>query len=840
MEQISDSSVDLEPARSSVGRIVARIRKRDYDKDTVMRRAIGVLVVCATAGLLSRYATELGWISGTAREFIGLIALAGIWAAAFYVFSLIATEPFVRHCLLVGVFCLFLYQMSDIVDEFPFAYRTVLLNKNEPIHRLIHETLVIVGSAFLLAGVFGALLNNDNALRQLAYERQRLAENIAARRQARRALKEAHRILEKKVEERTAELEERNQQLRVELGERKRAEATLAMRLRYEEGLAACSSALLAEAESEEALDTALQQLLTVSGAGRVYIAENVDDPERGRCIKVTHWAAQPERGGDWGEQRPLEPYAGGLERWVVELSHGGFITGDVSVFPDCEQERLAPYGVQSILLLPLFWDGQWRGVLGFDDLHTANGWTTDEIRVLRTAAEMVGAYMQRRKGEESLRRAYDSLERRVEERTADLTRANAQLQQEVAVRRMAEKEKARLESQLSQAQKMQAIGTLAGGIAHDFNNILASILGYAELALRKMESENPFHRHFEEVLKAANRAKELVRQILIFSRQVEQNETPVHVHLIAKEVLALIRASCPANIEIRHRINSSAGAVLADPVQIHQVILNLCTNALHAMKRNGGTLKVFVESARLDAPMHTPHGDLVPGDYVKIIVNDTGHGMDPQITQRIFEPFFTTKGVGEGTGMGLAILHGIVTSHNGAVLVRSEPNAGATFEVFLPKYHSEKRVQQDAVAEILHGNERIMVVDDEQQLVALWTEILEQLGYRVTPFCESLEALEAFRNDPYEYDMVLLDQIMPGMTGAQLAQAMLKTRPELPIVLATGFSESITPEQAHRLGIRGFVYKPILGSDLGQIIRNALENNSAPADAASGISHDV
>ena len=840
MEQISDSSVDLEPARSSVGKIVARIRERDYDKETVMRRAIGVLVVCAAVGLLSRYTTELGWISGTARELIGLIALAGIWAVAFYVFSLIATESFVRRCLLVGVFCLFLYQLSDIVDEFPYAYRTVLFNKNEPIHRLIHETLVIVGSAFLLAGVFGALLNNDNALRQLAYERRRLAENIAARRQAKRALKEAHRILEKKVEERTAELEERNQQLRMELSERKRAEATLAMRLRYEEGLAACSSALLAEARSEDALGIALQQLLMVSGADRVYIAENVDDPERGRCMKVTHWAAQPEHWGDWGEKRPLEPYAGGLERWAAELSHGGFITGDVSVFPDCEQERLGPYGVQSILLLPLFWDGQWRGVLGFEDLRTANGWTTDEIRVLRTAAQMVGAYMQHRKSEESLRRAYDSLERRVEERTADLTRTNAKLEQEVAVRRMAEKEKARLESQLSQAQKMEAIGTLAGGIAHDFNNILVSILGYTELALRKMESENPFRRHFEEVLKAANRAKELVRQILIFSRQVEQNETPVHVHLIAKEVLALIRASCPANIEIRHHINSSAGAVLADPVQIHQVILNLCTNALHAMKRNGGTLKIFVESARLDAPMHTPHGDLVPGDYVKIIVSDTGHGMDPQIAQRIFEPFFTTKGVGEGTGMGLAILHGIVTSHNGAVLVRSAPNAGATFEVFLPKYHSEKHVQQDAVAEIPHGNERIMVVDDEQQLVALWTEILEQLGYRVTPFCESLEALEAFRNDPYAYDMVLLDQIMPGMTGAQLAQVMVKTRPELPIVLATGFSETITPEQAHEMGIRGFVYKPILASELGQIIRNALENNATPADTAPGVSHDV
>lgn len=824
----SDSSADVFES-SAIERIVGRLRKQPYSKVMAVRYVLALLIAAGVVEFGTRYAADLGLISTGVRDLLGFVPLACLWCALFYVLQRVHTVPLVRATVIAGMSCAFVFQISDFIDEIPAAQHYPLFAKNASLHRLMEQAITGIGGLLLLASFCFALLENEEVLRELNTERKRLFENIAERRRAKRALKEAHRALEAKVQERTAALAALNEQLRVELSERKRAEATLANRLRTEEGLASCSHALLASTEPEEALNSALHQLLTISGASRVYIFENRDDPALGLCMEMTHHVWDPAKTADIcvPGTRVLEPYRKGFERWYIELSQGRPITGPIDSFPENERVRLAPYHAMALLLLPIGWEGHWQGFLGFDDVQMAHGWTPEELRMLQTAAEMVSACRERQRAEESLRLAYDSLERRVAERTADLTRANEQLQQEIMERHRAEQEKARLESQLIQGQKMQAIGTLAGGIAHDFNNILSSILGYSELGMRKLDPESPFQRHFQEILKAGNRAKELVRQILIFSRQSEQERTPVHLHLMAKEAIALMRASTPANIEIRQRIESNAGAVLADPGQMHQVILNLCTNAQHAMRKTGGILELRVEPVTFTEPLLTMHGNLEPGDYVKVAVSDTGHGMDASTMERIFEPFFTTKGVGEGTGMGLAILHGIIIGLRGAVTVESTPGKGSTFSVYLPRYQGAESEKPAPILESLRGTERILVVDDEQQLVNLWIEILGGLGYQATPYSDSLAALASFRADPSRYDAVLLDQTMPNMTGAQLARIMLEVRPELPIILATGFSEAITPEEAQEMGIRDFVYKPILGNDLGRAVRRALDGTT-------------
>lgn len=748
-----------------------------------------------------------------------------LFVAAVFVFSRVHSIPSVRITLLTGVLLIMLYQVSNLLDAFPALQNNVLFGKDHLPHTLMNHFLLMTGSLLMMAALSIGLFETESVLRELDTERLRLSDQVRARRHAQRELHEAHAALERKVKLRTAELAQVNEQLRLELNERKRTEAALSLRLRYEEGLAACSQILLRETESPEALKHALQELLLYSGASRVYLCENIEEPEQGLSLWLTLEAHDPRQCSGLGPVRM--PYSGAFSRWAQLFKDGQIVSASIDSAPPEDRRWLEEHGAQAMLLVPVRWEGLWQGFLGFEDTQAAHGWSPDEIRILRTVAEMVGAYKARQRVEESLHAAYDSLERRVAERTAELTRANQQLQQEATDRRRAQAEKAQLETQLIQTQKMQAIGTLAGGIAHDFNNILASILGYTELALRKMEPDNPFRRHFQEVLQAGNRAKELVRQILLFSRQSEQERAPVYMHLLAKDILTLLEASSPPGIEIHSHIDSEAGAVLGDPVQLYQVILNLCTNAQRAMRDRGGSLELRLEPVSLDHELHTAQGHLMPGEYVRILVSDTGHGMDPGIMARIFEPFFTTRNVGEGTGMGLAIVHGIVSSLGGAIAVHSQPGKGACFEVYLPRYQSEDSVELEGEVDAAKGCERILVVDDEPQLVALWCEVLEQYGYLPTSYHNGIEALDCFRRDPAQFDLALLDQKMPGLTGAELARELLAIRPELPIILATGFSESITPEQAREIGIRDFVLKPILGTDITIAIRKVLDKSA-------------
>jgi two-component system cell cycle sensor histidine kinase/response regulator CckA len=372
----------------------------------------------------------------------------------------------------------------------------------------------------------------------------------------------------------------------------------------------------------------------------------------------------------------------------------------------------------------------------------------------------------------------------------------------------------------------MEAIGTLAGGIAHDFNNILAAMMGYAELASLDAPEGSKANMRWQEVLKAGLRARDLVQQILTFSRQSSQERKPVEIGPIVKETLKLLRASLPSTVEIRQHVESNADVIETDPTQIHQVLMNLCTNAAHAMRESGGILEVSLNKVDMEEPTTTPYPDLHAGPYVRLSVSDTGHGIPPQLLKRIFDPYFTTKPVGEGTGLGLAVVHGIVKSHGGEITVSSKPGKGTTFHVYLPGTDGPKEVAASQRVEPyrLGRQECLLLIDDEQALVEVGKQMLEHLGYRVIVRTSSVEALELFRNQPEKFDLVITDMTMPNMTGDKLAREMMGIRPGMPIILCTGFSEHIAEEKVKKIGIREFVMKPLVMSDLSKTIRRVLD----------------
>ncbi|MBN1382997.1 MAG: PAS domain S-box protein [Deltaproteobacteria bacterium] len=380
------------------------------------------------------------------------------------------------------------------------------------------------------------------------------------------------------------------------------------------------------------------------------------------------------------------------------------------------------------------------------------------------------------------------------------------------------------LELQLLQAQKMEAIGTLAGGIAHDFNNILASINGFTEMMIWKDLPRDTAKKYLEQVLKAGNRAKDLVKQILEFSRQTKRERKPVATASIIKETLKLLRASLPSNIQIDTEISPASGVVMADPVQIHQIIMNLCTNAAHAMRNDNGRLDVSIKA--VDLRRGDPHltADMQPGKYQKLTVADTGEGIDPRIMPRIFDPFFTTKPTGEGTGMGLSVVYGIVKEYQGKILIQSKQGQGTTVDIYLPCFEGSEDSEPVVSSAFSRANERILVVDDEPAILEMNKERLQYLGYRVMAMTSSQKALKVFQEDPDGFDLVVTDMTMPEMSGAQLAEHILRIRPQTPIVLCTGFTDAISPEEVKRLGIREFVMKPVAMEELSLMILKLLE----------------
>jgi signal transduction histidine kinase/CheY-like chemotaxis protein len=404
------------------------------------------------------------------------------------------------------------------------------------------------------------------------------------------------------------------------------------------------------------------------------------------------------------------------------------------------------------------------------------------------------------------LRNQNETLEKKVEERTKEL---------------------AKYERQLQQVLKIQAIGTLAGGIAHDFNNILFPIVGYTELTMDEVSEDSVAHKNLEEILKAAHRAKNLVQQILTFSRQSDQERKPIKIQNIITETLRLLRASIPASIEIIHKIQDDCGHIMGDPTQIHQVIMNLCTNAYHAMQDKGGKLEVILTEIDVGYKEMIDKVGMQPGKHLRLLVKDEGCGMEASVLDRIFEPYYTTKEQGKGTGLGLSVIHGIVKNHGGDITVKSTPGKGTIFQVYLPLIEDvDPDVEFESTDGAIKGEERILLVDDEEQIVAMEQQMLENLGYRVTARTDSAEALKVFAEHPQNFDLVITDMTMPHMTGDQLAQKMLDIEPNIPVILCTGFNQVITEEKALAMGIQKFVMKPVVKKELATTIRTVLDQN--------------
>ncbi len=389
------------------------------------------------------------------------------------------------------------------------------------------------------------------------------------------------------------------------------------------------------------------------------------------------------------------------------------------------------------------------------------------------------------------------------------------------------EEEKAKLEMQLQQSQKMEAIGTLAGGIAHDFNNILGIILGYSDILKTDLSLDSSSDEKFDAIIKAGNRAKDLVSQILAFSRQNKKEFISIQPDLIIKEALKMLRASIPTTIKIDSNVPKS-GSIIGDPTQLHQIVMNLCTNAYHAMRDTGGVLEVFLESIELEEnDTKVISLALPPGSYVKLEICDNGHGIDKITQQKIFDPYFTTKKKGEGTGLGLSVVHGIVKSFGGHISVYSEPDQGTTFRIYIPQHTSEVKTIQDSASEPNPtGYEHILLVDDEAQIVEMEKLMLESLGYKVSACTSSPEAFKVFQNQPEDIALVITDMTMPDMNGLQLLQRIRAIRSNIPVILCSGFSELINEEKAKHFDTLKYLKKPVLIRDLAIAVREILDNS--------------
>ncbi len=427
---------------------------------------------------------------------------------------------------------------------------------------------------------------------------------------------------------------------------------------------------------------------------------------------------------------------------------------------------------------------------------------------------------------QENVQAANNALEKRVVERTSQLTSVNKNLKEEIETRKKYEKERGELQTQLFQLKKMETIGTLAGGIAHDFNNILTPILGYTDMALEELPDESTLRFDIEQINQAATRGKDLVQQILTFSREVNFDKKPIQLNLVVKEVLNLLKASFPAGIEVRQKLNPDIGTILADATHMHQIFMNLCTNASHSMMNTGGILEVTLDVIAADRTLIRKVTNLKKGKYVRLTLSDTGHGMDNKTKERIFEPFFTRKEVGSGSGLGLSVVHGIVNNYDGAITVDSILGKGTTFTIYLPQYGTSPVSINELNRTVTKGNEYILFVDDEQEITYMGKKMLENLGYKVTIKTDSLSALEEFKLNPEKYSLLVTDQTMPKMFGTELAARMKEIRPELKVIIITGYIDKLSEDMIPESGVSEIIMKPLILSDFSKVIRKVLDEN--------------
>jgi len=386
--------------------------------------------------------------------------------------------------------------------------------------------------------------------------------------------------------------------------------------------------------------------------------------------------------------------------------------------------------------------------------------------------------------------------------------------------------DRTRLEGQLQQSQKMESIGTLTGGIAHDFNNIMGIILGNTELALEDVPESSPAYSKLKEIKTASLRASNIVKQLLSFSRKTGNKLQPIHITSVIKDALKFLRSTIPTFIEIDQEFSTTDEIILADPTQINQIVMNLCINASHAMEQTGGNFKVIVEKMILDDHSAKAYPNLEGGNYVKVIVSDTGPGIDPKIIDQIFDPYFTTKEIGKGSGMGLAVVHGIVKNHGGAISVESSPGKGTKFSMLFPSVKQEPVVETPKTQEIPRGSETILFVDDEVSIVKMVQRMFERLGYKVETATTPQDALEKFGLNPDHFDLVITDMTMPGLTGMKLSEELMVIRPDIPIIICTGYSTLVDKEKAKKLGLAALLMKPIDILKTARTIRKVLDKN--------------
>ncbi|MGE0119437.1 MAG: two-component system VirA-like sensor kinase [Dongiaceae bacterium] len=538
------------------------------------------------------------------------------------------------------------------------------------------------------------------------------------------------------------------------------------------------------------AIRQGLEQLGRHTGVDRAYVVLHRADDAMATPPCLWH-----REGLDAPDSWPDRALAIGADSLGGQQRHGCIDVPSVQALPDGqEKSMLAAHGLRSWLCIPLWRAGHRVGLLGFDAVAAEKRWLDDDIALLRTLGEIF---------------------------------ANA------LGREQAERERQALESRLRHAQRLEALGTLAGGIAHDFNNILGAILGYAEMARGRLRRDSREWQHVQEVKKAGERARNIVDRILAFSRRTEQRSRPVRMGPLIEETAGLLRASLPPAVGLATRLPDDVVVVQGEPGRLQQVIMNLCTNAAHAMGAQGGVIDVALERVSVAAERALSDGTLSPGRYVRLTVRDSGHGMDAATLERIFEPFFTTKAAGAGTGLGLAMVHGIVADHGGAIDVRSSPGAGSSFEVYLREAETPPADDSSGEAPVPLGRgETILLVDDEGPLVRLGEEMVAALGYEPVGFDSSARALAAFRADPQRFDLVLADEVMPAMTGTQLAAALHAIRPDLPVILMTGYSG---PSEIPRPDVCEVLRKPLLSADIAGAIARHLHPGGGPAAASPG-----
>jgi PAS domain S-box-containing protein len=532
--------------------------------------------------------------------------------------------------------------------------------------------------------------------------------------------------------------------------------------------------------------------------------------------LHLNAWAGIPEE-----EARKIEwlDY-GGAVCGCVARDGGRIVAEHIPATPDIRTELVKSYGIKAYACHPLLGlGGKVIGTLSFGT-RGRETFSEEDLSLMKAVANQVAIAMERMSLIAELQRSKGDLEIKVQERTADLAEANKGLQAEIAKREKAE-------HQLLQAQKLESIGTLTGGVAHDINNILGPIVINSEMALMDLPKGSGLRNILEMILKSGLRGKDLVRQMLLFGRKSEKRQEVLPFGSLVTETFKLLRSSLPATIQMRLQMETKPEAVYADPSQIQQVIINLCTNAAYAMRGTTGLIDISLQGITFSS-MDVPEPDMQPGDYLALSVKDTGSGMDEEVRKRVFEPFFTTKPVGEGTGLGLSVVYGIVKSHKGGITVYSEPGRGSIFRVYLPKAETRVSEKTESLKPVPGGNERILFVDDEEIIVRSMRNMLGRLGYKVMTVTDSEEALRLFSAKPSEFDLVMTDQTMPSMTGEDLGRELMRIRPDISIILCTGYSDLISWEKAMAMGFCGFILKPFTLRESAELVRRILDQRGS------------